>query len=792
MKRPVFWAVVGFALGEVITIMTTTGLGIGIAFAMFLFGVWIFRKEYGKVLLVVAAFFFLGNLRVWFYDRGHNTEINGNKACMSGTIVELLKEENVEGEGSVCNVVVQSGNTKFLAYGLKMQCKMGQQILLYGSLDGIEAPTNPGEMNQKLYYLARGIRYTFSGEVLDNPKGKLNPILKWYYRLKNVLYEFRGFLAEILYRYADENTAALYEGILLGNKQNIGEETRLLYQCAGISHILAISGLHMGLFGLGLFRILRCFGISYGASACWAGTVLLLYGTMTGFSMSTIRAIIMLFIILGGELLGRANDLLTGLSVAVFWMLLVCPYRIYDGGFVLSVSAILGVSVASYCGKLLQKTSFYENFLQKHIFIKSIFMSLLSSFCVSGMLAPVLAKLYYVIPVYSVLINLLVLPFLGILLMSGILGLLFGSISSVYFSFIPKISFSVGKYIRLFYEMLCSISVKLPGNSINTGAISWGEILCIYLIIALFLLCINPQIGNFVREFIYKKWRHTFQRKQFNRWTFFVCIGLCLVGSILLFSFRSFRLKERVIFLDVGQGDGCLIKTADGTDLVVDGGSTSKEKLGAYILCPALKYYGMSRVEYWFVSHTDQDHISGLLYILNMGELSGIKIDNLVLSKHIVQDDSLDSLLMLATKNGVSVIYMDGGDCLKTDDFSVKCVAPWPGDTFSDKNAASLALVYSSKAGSVLFTGDQDVAAIEKMLAHLSKDTQFDILKVPHHGSAFSLSEELYQRIRVAVISVGAHNRYGHPAKEVLAELKRQSATIYRTDEAGAICFPDK
>lgn len=266
-------------------------------------------------------------------------------------------------------------------------------------------------------------------------------------------------------------------------------------------------------------------------------------------------------------------------------------------------------------------------------------------------------------------------------------------------------------------------------------------------------------------------------------------IGLAGAG---LYGLHQYTLCEQVTFLDVGQGDGILIRTEAGTNLVIDGGSVSRDSLGEYVLLPALRSLAMTRVDYWFVSHTDADHISGLLDILALGELSGVHIENLVVSAYAVQDEEMSELIHLASGQGISVYYMDVGEYVTDgESFLMRCLHPDSAFTAEDKNEASLALEYQSNYFRMLFTGDMGADALRYMLTEEMRGAgrKYDVVKAPHHGSKYSCMEELYDMTDAVVISCGQNNRYGHPHEEVIRLLEEKNIRIYRTDYDGAVIF---
>ena len=279
------------------------------------------------------------------------------------------------------------------------------------------------------------------------------------------------------------------------------------------------------------------------------------------------------------------------------------------------------------------------------------------------------------------------------------------------------------------------------------------------------------------------------------------------------------RLTGSVTFLDVGQGDGCLVHTASGADLLFDCGSTSKNEVGENILIPALRYYGVTELDAVFVSHTDEDHMNGILELLEKREEYGISVRTLVFGAGTLSDEKMERLKEAAGQKKeqeetgmqeagkedvgqdetgketggekVEILFLSAGEELCTGDATVTILLPEKG-TEGSGNEFSMVQLLTLPDCRILFTGDigwdQEQQLAEKIKASGEK-LRPDILKVAHHGSAYSSDMQFLREIGggMAVISCGKRNRYGHPAKETLERLKEAGFTVWRTDRQGAV-----
>ena len=609
------------------------------------------------------------------------------------------------------------------------------------------------------------------------------------------------------------------------------------------------TGLHIAILGMTLFEWLRKRTGSYRISGCVAMIVVVFYGIMTGLSGSTSRAVIMMGLVMIGKAKGRSADLLTSAGIASIGMAVWNPYVIWDAGFQLSFAAVAGLAVIH--------PVYVQTFGKKGKLRQAFGVSLSSSLAT----LPICVFYYYQFPLYGILLNLLVVPLVSCLLMSALVTAGCGiiSIKAAELAGIPA------HFILILYERLCGLSEKIPFSSINVGHISVRMVLVYYLGLGVVLFILRCYAGeknssqstdenNSAGEEVNKSMRKSLgrdltkpMRKKSGR------CGRYLYGIILvilltaLYEYANLDRSFGTVFLDVGQGDGILIRTEQGTSILIDGGSTSNQRVGEYVLLPAIRYYGMSELDYVFVTHGDADHISGIEYLLN-AEHIGVRIRNLVLAKY-GDRQGLANIETLAKEKNINVVYMEAGDkiqekqnpdmagltleCLYpsgstleakqvvereadsiaeakqvaereasgiTDDKKIAIgldnaiTANVPGEEATgsglDANDLSMVLLAKYDGRKILFTGDAG-SMVEKRLI-LEKSillSEIDALKVGHHGSHSASSKGFLQTTKpqYAIISCGKKNHYGHPHEETLMQLQTIGARVYRTDQCGAI-----
>ena len=270
----------------------------------------------------------------------------------------------------------------------------------------------------------------------------------------------------------------------------------------------------------------------------------------------------------------------------------------------------------------------------------------------------------------------------------------------------------------------------------------------------------------------------------------FILLPILLLNVGILFT-NNLSSDLKITAIDVGQGDCFLISMAQKNAVMIDGGSTSKQKIAEYTIVPTLKSKGISIIKYWFISHCDLDHVSGLIEILNNYNRFRIEIENIVLPAYRLNGDEYDKIINLANKVDIRVINIARGDVIKLKNTSFDCAFPYDTD-FLDHNDESMNLILSYKDFQMLFTGDLGSNRDNDIIKYLEEkyaDVSIEVLKLGHHGSQNSTSTELLEKIDpvVAIISSGEDNKYGHPHHETLKKLKEASVKYYNTADTGQV-----
>lgn len=629
---------------------------------------------------------------------------------------------------------------------------IGAEVLLTGRFMMFNEASNPGEFDQRNYYLLQG----YFGKVTN---AELLEVSVGYGLWQEGLYRIKDYLGSVLDAALDEQDSSVMKAMLLGEKSQMDKDIKSLYQSNGIAHILAISGLHVSIIGVGLYGILKRVSLPTGFSACFSLFIMINYAIMTGSGISTIRAVVMFgFAVMAGWL-HRSYDLPTALSVATLCTVISNPCVVWQAGFWMSYFAVAGISILYPA--VIRDIEIEEK--KKRV----MFNSVMGGFCVTVSTLPILLLNYYEYPVYSVFINLIILPFMGILITAGLFCVMAGSI---YLPLGQLIGWMVHGILKI-YEWICAGAMELPGRSWIAGAPGIGKIILFYGILLIIMIS-GRKIGK--RKLPELRFR----------------IRLCLIClAVLILGFRI-NTGLAITVLDVGQGDGICIRTADIV-CMIDGGSSSKSSLAQYQLEPFLKYEGISEIDYWFITHPDKDHCSGYIEMMEQGRGSGITLHTLVLPDAYGVMDSCKELIELAGNNGVDVLLLSAGEYILSGDLKILVLHPREGYRADDINEISLVLSVEYGDFRSIFTGDATVESEREIIRYWEEHGcgPVQMLKVGHHGSSTSTSEAFLQYCnpQIAVISCGRNNRYGHPHREILERLEQTESVVLQTAERGAV-----
>lgn len=791
IKRPVFWILLAFVLGEVIAVFD-----LNIAVPCIVLAIIVIRK------IIIKAYEDMGAFVVIFFTLIMGFMLMSNEITTRNHIYDL-KENTVIVQGKIYKIENTAFGTNIYLKGVEVEngeknisvkrifvntekipnVKIGNTIKVRGKLRQFEEAANKGNFDSRKYYLSLG----FYGKI---EAGTIEIINSDYSGIRQGLYELRMEIIERLEKLCSDNKGifsiinnknGIIGAIILGDKTDLDSDIKELYSVSGIAHILAISGLHISFIGMAIYRLLRR-RFRFLFSAAVSIPVVLSFGIMSGFGISTIRAIIMFILKIIGEVLGRKYDAITAISLAGLVLLVQNPFVVCNSGFQMSFGAIIAIVLILPIVEEILNTD------------NKIIKVLSANFTISLVMNPILAWNYYELPTFSFLLNIVVVPLMSVVIVSSIVGIF---CSCIMFGFGKAVIFP-GCGILELYTFLCNIINKSSVASIVVGQPKVTIIIVYYAILLVVLFGLKNIRNKYTRAekerniikketglVLEKKAKKERRIKGQN-----VKLRLaCIVGFLLLNCLIYYIPNPGfyITFINVGQGDGILIHGDNGTKVMVDGGSTSEKQVAKNCIVPYLKAEGIGTIDYSIITHTDKDHISGILEILENNNSNRIRIKNLVMPDINMKDDTYNELIEKAKLKKINVLYIKKGDTLSLGKTKIKCIYPETTTTASDKNDYCTVLSVKNKTSKILLTGDISKEIEEKIKDDIEEN--YTVLKVAHHGSNYSSSEKFLKKVnpKYSIISVGKNNSYGHPGNETMERLRKQGGVIYRTDEKGGI-----
>ena len=806
----------------------------------------------------------------------------------------MLKKCCINGRRLVNNIVLEISDNTSYGWSARRGDYVEVKVELEASQSMLPAPAaaaNPGQFDLRQYYKSLGYLYYIEEPEVISVAGGKNRIV---YRLDSL----KTSLKAVYRKCCTATDVGVYAAMVTGDRSDMDSTISELFSAAGIGHILAISGLHISLIGMGLYKLLRRIGFLCPMSAIISGIFVVLFGVMTGNSVSATRAIVMFVCAVNAQVLGRRYDILSAVSLSAIILILKNPYVIANSGFLLSFMAIAGVAVV------------IDGFSVKWL------KWLTGPAAIQLATLPIILWFYYEVPVYSVFLNLLVVPLMSLIMISALCCGMLGLIS------IPAGCFfaGAGHYILILFRYGSELMLSLPGSVFVAGRPELWQVMVYYILLFLFsqrkhvVMWIEKRAARKCGEVECEVKKHKEVGREAVKGGARKCAarkceaekpeaGKCVMGaniflrSLLVIAVIILLTRGRsgleVTFLDVGQGDAIFISLPNGGNVFIDGGSTSSRNIYEKVIEPFLKYKGVRRLDFLFLTHSDADHengwaqaLSGNAYIPDIynlvlngsdyskylelreralkygaleygaleygaveygiseygtveygalgGDTSEYGISGYGISKYagalawlnnagadeinarmegIVDIDDVEDIEAIATalevkdteilcaEYGMEYVF---GECsivslnepghsdanANVDRKAYKTGFSKTG-TGESENDNSIVLLLQYKGKSILFTGDMT----SKMEADVAEAVRYcgvdslSILKVGHHGSKYSSSEEFLAGImpQAAVISCAARNTYGHPHKETLQRMEDVGALVLRTDEGGAI-----
>ncbi|OGJ90029.1 MAG: DNA internalization-related competence protein ComEC/Rec2 [Candidatus Raymondbacteria bacterium RifOxyA12_full_50_37] len=626
----------------------------------------------------------------------------------------------------------------------------GDSVRVQGRIEPPRGRRNPGAFDYKTYLWNHGIYALYKQgkndavEVLA--KGRGNPVVQ------GVIIPLRVYLRSVIDKRTGEN-GFLLKGLLLGERRELPEDVKENFRVSGMMHVLAVSGLHVGMLFFIFFQIFTALFIPYRARVLLTIFVLWLYCALTGMSPSAVRATVMGSVILAGWFFERKSYIYNSISVAALVLLVRNPLYLFDVGFQLSFTATVAII---YLYPRLKEM--LPGLSKRPAIVQRVGESLLLSIAAMAGTAPIIAATFNQIAFISLLANIIIVPLSFVLLGIGLLLAFFGMV--------PFLGAAYGT---------CAYYV--------TEAINW----CVAFFAAVphgYAECTSPSASVVIFYFLALVCAANLKRKKWARkgLVFIPFVFACICFYSALFISQPLA---TVTFLDVGQGDCAIVEFPGKKAVLIDGGdNTEFSDAGKDIVYPYLRYRGIRRLAAVINTHPDADHIGGLPYILER-----VAIDRVADPGFPAQSDLYTRYDSIITALHIRHDTLSAGMRLS---LSPECyfdvLSPMPGTEPNSANNASVVLRFVCGKNKVLFTGDIEWQA-ELCIRNAFDTIAAQVIKVPHHGSTTSSTPEFVKQVhpKIAIISVGKWNKYRHPSQEAIDLYKSLNVRLFRTDRDGAV-----
>lgn len=753
MKRPFVYISIPVVLGIVFYYFIDISLSL-ILYLMVLnifINLIYYKKNTTTGLGIIFLFFLLGIFLA--YNKFHSSELlkyTGKSLQLEGIVEEIkyTKDSKVRVLVRVKNIKDRNINES-LSEKLMLTIIGNKKIDIYDTITfnaEIREPTpntNPKLYNYKLNLISNGIFATANIRDRD---------------LLEIKKDSAGFLAKlkigainrierVFDKYLSVSNSSLMKSIVLGDYTYLEEDEVNEFRELGIAHVIAVSGLHIGLISSLIIGTLSFIGVKRKTNVLIALSIIWIYGFIIGMPASVLRANITFSLLFISQIFAKPYDSINTLFFALMILILINPFWCFNLGFQLSFI-----------------TTFFIIYLTPKL--RKVFNDKGS---ISGTLAaqigilPILAYYFNSLSVIAIVANIVLVPLFTLSLVLSIFLILFSNIS-IYVS--NSIGMVINSILNL-ESLMADIFYSFPFLSLRVPSPDMAEIAGYYIIL---FLIIN---GNCLKKL----------HMGIVKTVFF----FSLFSIIFNLAYMYFDTSIGVEFIDVGQGDSILLRSGKGNYLIDTGGNAFGDyNVGKNIVLPYLVKHGIFNLHGVFITHFHEDHAKSLPYLID-----NINIERIYIGYTKKGDLLYENIISKAYEKEIPVYVLEKGDYIRLgEDTYIYVLGPGKElvNTYKhEDNNLSLCLLLRHFHKKVLFTGDIEEIGEKNLIETLKGD--IDFIKVPHHGSNTSSSEELLRKAnpKVGFISVGRNNIYGHPHEEILERYEVLDIDIYRTDESGLI-----
>ena len=646
-------------------------------------------------------------------------------------------------------------NTKVILYTKKGKetLKYGDKIELVGNFKLAQERRNPGGFDYRFYLKTKkiyGIVTTKNTKKLK--ENNVNIISMIANKTANVIKNQSKKLLK-------NKEACLLIGLLIGDTDEIDEETKEDFRNSNLTHMLAVSGLHVSYVLLGVNYIITKVKIHKKLSKIIVMLLILFFILVTGATPSVLRAGTMTIYLIIGGIFYRRISVFSSLNLSLLVIIIMNPYCLLDVGLQLSYAGTIGIV-------------YLYPIIKEKIYNKA--NSILITISANIVIIPIMLYNFNTISLTFFISNILAGPIIGIII---ILGFSIIIISLIFFPIANIFSKILNLLIILFLNT-AKACANLPFSKIFIITPTLKFIFLYYCLLVFIIIKERIQIRINIK---------------LRNKVIATLIILVIINPIKYFSnIKQSNLK--IYFVDVGQGDSTCIVTPKNKVILIDGGGNSKDEnydIGKQTLLPYLLDKKINKIDYCIVSHFDSDHCGGLMYILK-----NLKVKNIIIGKQYEEYENYKEFIKIAKDKKINIRVVEAGEKITIEkNLYIDVLWPINREKMVIQNAINNnSLVFKLKYinFSMLFTGDIEEIAEKEILDNYKENTEFlksTILKVAHHGSKTSSTKEFINIVKpkYAVIGVGKDNIFGHPSNVTIENLRTINTEIYRTDEMGEI-----
>jgi DNA internalization-related competence protein ComEC/Rec2 len=596
----------------------------------------------------------------------------------------------------------------------------GCEVEFRGKAEQPDTAGNPHCFDYRRYLMSRKITHVSTAEAFTSVKRPRSIYGRMMRRISGLRERFAGSLG------TDRETEAFIRGVLFGDSKMMPDETAEDFRKNGTAHVLAVSGLHVGVL-YGVYRALLKKWRSRVLTAAFLA-FLIFYGAITCWTVSVVRASILIILMIAGDALDRRFDMKTALAAALFIILAMCPAAVFSQSLIMSFLAVYGISSV-------------QPFLQRHRVMGSG-----SAVAAQIVMAPYISYEFNMLPLAAVVINVPVVFMISVTVPLGMICLGLYAVSA-------------GKAVSPFGMALCGLAqLVIKVNKIAAEADFAA--LTVRSMPAWALAAVYLIMFSVTSEMFFILWHR--KRKKV-----LACAAALMTAAAFFTGAVTYDPVSHAdaVMVDVGQGD-CMHFRSGSVDVMIDGGGSERYDVGSKTLKPYLLKNGCADLDLACATHLHTDHYLGLEQLSHVFRI-----------RKAVTKGRAGQVIKAGSSMYITVLWPEN---TRSGDIESE-----------DENAVSMVFKVHINGFTVLVTGDISAEG-EKMLLDRYKDTdalKCDVLKVPHHGSRYSSSPEFIRAAdpKIALIGVGKNNIYGHPAPEVIRRYEKVGIKVCRTDLDGAI-----